>query len=367
MFIAPAGGYPPFKKFIRQNYKSNLCLEKLFEQEVLFCTSSGKSALLAVLFALRKLHSAKKVIVPSYGCPDLVTASARAGFKVELAPINPETLQMDKDFLLSADPKEYAAIIFANLYGMPDEIPTGIDSKILVIDDLCQSLLSKKNKRIGISLLSAGRGKSLCGIGGGGVILKRGDDFSEKVFNLALSETNAWQNLDLVSQLKSFLISILAPTLEKPEVFKWLLPYLSIGEVVIDFDFETKKISRYQNSYAAYQYQYSEASKVNWVEYLKQNDFIQPYLNRSFENPIHLIRYPVLLPSQELRDKAVKSLYSYGVSASYKKSLMDYEELKESIVYNQSVKPLLGLLTLPVHRYVNEEIINQISKVLKEI
>ena len=368
--IPPAGGYPPFYKFLLSISGANLCLEKLFEQEVLLPVSSGKSALFALFSALRQLHGSSKVVVSSYSCPDIVTALVRAGYKAELAPISQKTLEIDRDYLLSLKSSEYAAIIFSNLYGMRDSIPTGIDPGILVVDDLCQSLLSKKTRVPGISIFSASRGKSLCGLGGGGLILTKGNDLAIKVFDSASREISTWSKPDFTRELKVLLIAMLIPTLEQPKMFallNTLAPFLKLGEVVIDFDFKNKKMSSLENLYAAYQYRAANLSKCLWPQKLAALRLTQPYLERKLTEDTHLIRYPILLKTEEQRLKAIKILKPFGLSPSYGKSLFEFEELKPHVLSSEQVKAIKGLVTLPTHKNVSHQVMDKITEILSKI
>ncbi len=380
--LPPAGGYPSILKFLNRESDSlelNTTLKQQFKQEV-YLTNSGKSAIFAVLLAQSKLVSsdknrvkAKKVLIPNYCCPDLVFAIQKAGLETVLAPVKKYTLEIDQEFYKNLDSRDCLAIILPNLYGMLDSIPESIDPNILIIDDLCLSLNNIKETRTGVSVFSAGRGKAICGFGGGGIILKTSKHNSNHNSKLAKEIEkiiSKFKSPSFLKDVKVLSYATLIPILENPYLFFLLNKIIKTGEVKIHFEFETNKISKFENKYASFQSMRTQEHKtIDWSKEIKSNSIIQPYLERMKAvsktlNPISFSRYPVIL--ENLDAKRLSRLKTWGINASYQKPLSQYEELKSFVKYdsNKDQDFLRRLVTLPTHSKVKKEHVGRILKVL---
>ena len=65
-----------------------------------FLLSSGKAALTFILEALREIRPERdEVLIPAFTCYSVPSAIVRAGLRVRLCDINPETLDFDFDQL----------------------------------------------------------------------------------------------------------------------------------------------------------------------------------------------------------------------------------------------------------------------------
>ena len=376
--LPPAGGYPSILRFLNQRSKSlelNTTLKQQFKQEV-YLTNSGKSALLAVLLAqskLRKSDQVKRVLIPNYCCPDLVFAINKAGLQTVLAPVKKYTLEIDQEFYKNLDSKDYLAIILPNLYGMLDSIPESIDPDILIIDDLCLSLRNIKETRADVSVFSAGRGKTICGFGGGGVIVKN-SELGKEVEKII----SGFDKPSFIRDLKILAYATLIPILENPYLFFLLNKMVKTGEVKINFEFEAGQISKFEEEYASFQNKRAQNIKetrvVDWSKEIKSKSIIHPYLEREkLErqeissknlNPPVFSRYPVIL--EQLDNKALSRLKRWGINASYQKPLSEYEQLKSFVIYDSKKDQdfLKRIVTLPTHSKVKKEDVGEILRII---
>jgi len=71
-------------------------LKKHFQVRHCFLLSSGKSALSIILVALKQIFPDRnEVLIPAFTCYSVPSAIVRAGLKVRLCDVNPETLDFN--------------------------------------------------------------------------------------------------------------------------------------------------------------------------------------------------------------------------------------------------------------------------------
>lgn len=148
-------------------------------------TDSGTSAL---VIALRMLVPRDGTIAyPAYACIDLTAAALRAGVKVRLYDLDPNTMSPDLDSVRKTMERGVDAILVAHLYGYPADVDAvkdlAAERGIPVIEDAAQAaggLLrgSRLGELADVSILSFGRGKGTTA-GSGGALLTRTLDHSE--------------------------------------------------------------------------------------------------------------------------------------------------------------------------------------------
>jgi dTDP-4-amino-4,6-dideoxygalactose transaminase len=156
--------------------------------EAAYVAYSGTAALYFILEGLKEISNKKTVIIPSYICPLVPLAIARAGLKVEVCDIAGESFDFDcrQLELLCAENKDILAIIPAHLAGIPvDFNRVEIIAKkygIFTVEDCAQSLGARYNgKKVGsladFSFFSLARGKGLT-IYEGGVAISNNKEYS---------------------------------------------------------------------------------------------------------------------------------------------------------------------------------------------
>ncbi len=389
--LAPAGGFPSplavgnslyryrlLKARPTVHTEEQLCavLRNTFNSASVFLTNSGKSALTAVLSAHRRRTKKPHCIVSAYTCPDVAVAVIRAGFTVVLADVDPGTLQLRRESIPSELFESSAGVVLSNLYGLPDSLNPWrrLDQDgFFIIDDACQSFQSsEEGTRIGLrsgttGVLSFGRGKAVCGIGGGAVIsgALRSGGVDAGVFS-APERSLVSKRMD---DLWELLLSAGAWMLERPSLYALpsLLPGLKLGETHVPLDFPCSRISFGQSLIALTALgSFSKdvairESHSSELEVLLQG--IQgvgiPSLERkrSSNSGISLLRFPIVFANAEQRERALRALKTEGLgaNASYPGTLESYSELQEKVFFGDlsgAHSVASGILTLPLHRYV---------------
>ena len=140
-------------------------------------TDSGTSAL---VMALRLVAGrGGTVAYPGYACVDLTSAAERAGVKVRLYDLDPQTLSADLDSLRAVLRRGVDAVVAVHLFGYPADVVAmteiAIEHGVTVIEDAAQGAGGTLRRGLlgslgALSVLSFGRGKGTTG-GNGGALL----------------------------------------------------------------------------------------------------------------------------------------------------------------------------------------------------
>jgi len=303
-------------------------LKQYFGVKHCFLVSSGKAALTLILQALKDIHPERdEVLIPAFTCYSVPSAIVRAGLKVRLCDINPDTLDFDFDQLSQvlsqysakapnepnclpraqrsssppceirsifhrgeailqpeASSNRLLAIIPAHLFGLPAEVDRlremVVDPDVVIIEDAAQNMGAEWNgKKLGtlgdVSFFSLGRGKALSTVEGG-IILTDRDDISEKI-RVQMEEVPHYSNFGL---LALFFNGTALSLFMRPFLF-WLpksLPFLRIGDTIYDPHFKIKRMSAFQAGLAnGWQKKLRKFKKIRkrnakqWVSLLEEN------------------------------------------------------------------------------------------------
>ena len=105
--------------------------------------NSGSSANDLSMLALRELYGKGEVIVPALTWVSDIAAVLHAGHKPVFVDIDPQSLGMSTDKIISAITPNTKAIFFTHvlgLNGLTDELLAELDKRgILLIEDVCES------------------------------------------------------------------------------------------------------------------------------------------------------------------------------------------------------------------------------------
>jgi dTDP-4-amino-4,6-dideoxygalactose transaminase len=244
-------------------------LKEYFSVKHCYLVSSGKAALTLILQALKDLHPDRdEVLIPAFTCYSVPSSIVRAGLKIKLCDIDPETLDFNfkqlKEILetrnlksairnpQSAIRNRLLAIIPAHLFGLPSDI-TRVralvnDPEVTIIEDSAQTMGGEwDGKKLGtlgdVSFFSLGRGKALSTVEGG-IILTNREDIAEKI-KVRLQSVPAYSIIDLIK----LFFKIISLTIFLHPVLFWIpksIPFLKLGETIYDPEFEIKKMSLFQ-------------------------------------------------------------------------------------------------------------------------
>lgn len=144
--------------------------------------STGRAAMVR---ALRAMHRARneaqrdEVIVPAYTCYSVAASVQLAGLRVRLCDVDPVTLGLRPDLLRAMDTGRVLAVITANLYGIPNDLPAieefARERGIYLLDDAAQALGARVGDRPAggfgdLGLFSFDKGKNITCLEGGALV-----------------------------------------------------------------------------------------------------------------------------------------------------------------------------------------------------
>ena len=405
--IPPAGGFVSPGRVIDGIFKVGILARKEFRDKLMsytgasaaITTNSGKEALLRI-FELAKAHTVRRsVLVSAYTCPDIATAAIRANFKIYLLDINERTLDVRSEGIEPRIKDNTAFVVLSNLYGLPDKMEPWFNfrgaSGCGIIDDACQSLLSRRGEFVvgampsTIGVASFGRGKAICGVGGGAILVPASgySQQADRLIDQAVagdlrSMKPAAAGGGFGASMKDFIIGTLASLLERPELYSIpaRLPFLKLGETEVKKDFPVGRPSMIAMLHALIQLQHAEktsallrANALSWADRLSGSTVIQPFLERGGKEDqgIVPIRYPIVFEKEEQCAVVLQALTDAGLGASgsYPETINNYPELrayvlKSNIASSQTVAQ--RIITLPVHRGVKEADIDRAAAIIRE-
>ena len=142
---------------------------------------SGTSALAAAIIACKKLKSDvennAEIILPAYGCPDLISAILYAGAKPVLVDLDPNTPWMSLSAISQAITEKTIAIVAVRFLGISERMQQLRDicctHKLALIEDSAQGFPVTSPAtywRGDFNILSFGRGKPVNLLTGGAVL-----------------------------------------------------------------------------------------------------------------------------------------------------------------------------------------------------
>ena len=286
---------------------------------------SGTAALASALAEIRE-HCGdenSQVILPAYGCPDLVAACLFAGVRPRLVDVAKDGWGYDTARLAESLVPETIAIVAVNLLGLGDDaeglLPLAHGADVFLVQDSAQCL----PREAGLSwpgdyvVLSFGRGKPLNLLHGGALVVP----LSHGNGHLASGGRRALRQMLLSSRIAGIAFNIIT----QPAVYWWVskLPNLQLGE------------TRYHAVKGAAQLPNCSWGKLDaaFEEYLQQPSYNaevwaaavtrwEEYGVRVFSGlgcaavNNELLRLPLLAPSRETRDRLVRKLNCDGLGAS---------------------------------------------------
>ncbi|MFW2438944.1 MAG: DegT/DnrJ/EryC1/StrS family aminotransferase [Arenicellales bacterium] len=344
---------------------------------------SGTSALAASILAAIGIKGTPtpEVILPAYGCPDLISAIVYAGAKPVLVDLEAGRPWMALDQVSAHITADTVAVIAASLCGIPERLAElrqiTEQSAVLLIEDSAQLFpgsVAEANWQGDLVVISFGRGKPVSLLGGGAVWFR-----DERLGSLLPGQSIAPVGM---GQRLAFRITVrLYNQLISPRSY-WILqglPFLHLGE------------TRYYpldaiGPLAAVR---KDVLKANVECYLEQGVATQVALSRMSDSLAddmivnlpavcnlsaqhRLLRYPLLVASSK-RNRIVAQLSEagLGVSVMYPGILPAIPGL-EALLAGQGPFPAAAqfsrqLLTLPTHAGVGGADIHKIAAAIHSV
>ncbi len=335
--------------------------------------ASGRAAMSFILRALRTLANDSgrdEVLIPAYTCYSVPASISRAGLRPRLVDVDPHTLGMDPRALEKADFTRALAVVSANLYGLPNDLPAieaiARERGIFMVDDGAQSFGARiAGRAVGTfgdaGLYSFDKGKVICTIQGGAIVCREdrvADALGEAM--KALPDSAFAETLGNCIKLPIYAVCL------RPALYGIIrsLPFLGLGRTMYEERYPIAKLSAPQMGVA--------------VELLRRLDAIAAdrgaraaALRAALEGVpgIELptlaadaqpawVRFPLRVTGASARDVFVAAVDAAGIGAttSYPLALCDVPEVVARLRSPQDAMPGARLVasqivTLPTHGY----------------
>lgn len=161
------------------------CIANYLEREFCTAVNSGTNALFLALKALNV--QGKEVILPSYVCSSVYSATVNAGGIPVLADIAEHGFNISKNEIKKKISKDTAAIIIPYMFGKPFDITGIMEFNIPVIEDISQALGSKEKNLVGrkgdLTICSFNSTKMITS-GTGGMVLTDNEKYNSTIKDL---------------------------------------------------------------------------------------------------------------------------------------------------------------------------------------
>jgi dTDP-4-amino-4,6-dideoxygalactose transaminase len=364
-----------FKLTFCQHYRHGHC----------FFVSSGRAAMVLLLRAFKSLAPPQRnvVIVPSYTCYSVPTAAIRAGLRVRVVDVDPQTLSYNLEQLSNTDFSNVLAIISANLYGLPNDLAAiaalARQHGVFLLDDAAQSLgATFHGQHVGsfgdAGLYSLDKGKNITSIQGGILLTHSPDIAAALQREMASLPAPPWQRT-LTQGIQLIIYSLLL----RPWLY-WMparLPFLKLGVTRYEIDYPIERYNPRLGMMAALLFRRMDAITRQRVANARR------YLAQLRDIPfIHLppalpgaepawLRLPVLADSGTRRDRLLARLNAegFGATGSYPRSTLDIPEIQDHLdplSHGEAGRSIAErILTLPTHSYVRSNHIDRICSIVE--
>jgi dTDP-4-amino-4,6-dideoxygalactose transaminase len=356
-----------------------------FEVRHSFLTSTGRAGMTVLLRALRRLAPAARneVVLPSYTCFSVAASVVKAGLRPRIADISPETLDYTQDALQNTDFTRVLAVIATNLYGLPNDLPSIVDTArrggAFVVDDAAQAMGASINGRWSgtwgdAGLYSFDKGKNVSAIDGGVVVT------SSDAVASALREEMAGLPSPHVTHSAVGVAKALGYFLMLRPWLYWIpnaIPQLELGKTVYTTEFPLERPSRplvaLGRTMLGHLEDFTRARLSNaaaLIEQLAGRPGIQTIAPAAAASPVYL-RLPILVTDAAARQRAIQALNAAGIGASgsYPASLADIPDLDGRFA-GGAVTATGGryvarhIVTLPTHTFVSGADVDRASRAL---
>jgi perosamine synthetase len=342
-------------------------LRDYHEADGCFPVSSGKAALLLLLEAYSRLSPRRRlVLIPAYTCYSVPAAIVRAGLRVRLCDIDPETLDFDYrclEKILKAERSDLLCLLPTHLFGLPADVARlrQFAGEIPIIEDAAQALggiwRGQKAGAMGdAAFFSLGRGKAITAVEGGIIVTRRREISAQ--LRLLAAELPAPGRFG-VARLQ--LLALAMRFFIHPRLF-WipsLLPFLRLGETIYDPLFEIRQLSAFQAGLARnWRQRLAEANRARTERINRYRSLLPPELFPvSSHRESSCLRLPVLIRDPSRRQEVLRQsrVLGLGIMPGYPRALSQLEQLRGSaaIAVPKAEAMARELLTLPVHGLVS--------------
>jgi hypothetical protein len=351
--------------------------------------NSGTAALsLAVKLSVNGRHAQQspEVILPAYGCPDLIAAVVAQGARPVLVDLMEGRPWMNLEALENAVTVNTVGIVAVGFLGIPERLHDlrriADKNDVTLIEDSAQVFppSSSANGLADYVILSFGRGKPINLMGGGALLIRK--DHAERSTSVLGTLPEVEVSAGAVWQFKRWLFNLL---LTRPLYgLMERMPFLGIGQTVFHplasierqapveglLEAGIEGFNNRKDKGAAYSEALLGLIGKGWIQ-LAPECFDEAALQGLVPLSPNLLRYPLLAPSRKIRDKALFELNRGGIGASafYSQALPAIDGVSELVAVTPSAFPCAcdfaeRLITLPSHQDVCTGDINFVAGTL---
>jgi len=349
--------------------------------------ASGTAALAAAIIAAMKTKSVSsaEVILPAYGCPDLVSAVEYSGARPVLVDIEAGLPWLDLTQLRSAITDNTVAIVAVNLFGIRERFQPlhelAKKNDVVLIEDSAQYFPGRDEQQDwqgDLIVFSFGRGKPVSMLGGGAVLAS--DARLLELLPLPKKNTTSFRRrLTYIGKTVIYNVMI------SPLLY-WIpqsLPFLHLGETRYHTlqsieAIDQQRMELLPVNVSCYQDDVNAAIRCENISLML--DMSDAPADRVVNLPRvcnveanrRLLRYPLLLDSA-IRERAYQRLKQEGLGASimYPASLPKISGLSHLLDDKPSFPNAEDfasrVLTLPTHAAVSEKDIDRMKVILTEL
>ena len=346
-------------------------------EAVLLNSGTAALALAMAIAAEAKETPSPRVLLPAYGCPDLLAAAYYAGLQPVLVDIHADSPRYQQAALEAAINADTVAIVAVNFVGIAEDLPRmralcDRHGLALIEDDAQYLPLDSAGSSYSGDLVvhSFGRGKPVSQVGGGALLQRRppGSTASAKVDHLPLQQLSE-RNWRLKARLFNLIL--------RPQVYQLLalLPFLQIGATRYHALEGIERMDAWRGAYL----------RCNVEHYRKRSRQLQQRLDLALEalpgstytnlprshqcldRP--LLRYPVLCRSEDQCNALFSALEGEGLGASrmYRRALPQIDNIPHPIdgEFTGAEAFASRLLTLPLTSFVNQKRFDRLLELLR--
>ncbi len=322
---------------------------------------SGTSALAAALaYGQRRVRSSRRVALPAYSCPSLVSAVVHANLEPVFLDCEPDALAPSAASYQQAIVDGCSLIVLVDLFGVPapvGELATqSLPSDAWLVHDRAQSLCGP-----GIELTtpahavvaSFGRGKPISLLSGGAVACREHDEF--RSFAEAHYPLHRWIRGSALGRAVIYNLAL------SPSIYSLIarLPGLGLGETHL---VKLAHVARLPDSLlraAAMQARVATAANDRRAErclllsaIAAEMCYREPHSLAAGHSPCALNRFPLLCATETHAESLFERGHRLGVSRMYRRTLPEFLGRSASIAardFPNAFDLSRRLVTLPTH------------------
>lgn len=326
-----------------------------------------------------------EVIVPAYTCYSVPASIERVGLRPRLCDVDPTTLGIDPDRLRSFDFSRVLAVISANLYGLPNDLPT-IESVcrergVYFVDDAAQALgASIANRPVGsfgdAGIFSFDKGKVISTMQGGAIVCGSTSLTEQlEVAVMSLPQTPAGERAINVLKLGVYAIFL------RPALYPVIraLPFTGLGHTAYEPRYPITRLSPTSSAVAdRLLTRLDEISSVRRRNASRLQRALEGLLTIEPIRPLSgataaYVRFPLRVREPGLRPVVVAALNRAGIGASvsYPAALADIPEVRSKLPPADMNCPgarriASTIITLPTHAYCPPDLAERVREVIDE-